>query len=66
VCPSNCRSGALPAYKVAKKQRHECEKVSGPREAMGELLHDIECIPVKHSETEEAVERAALGGAHED
>jgi hypothetical protein len=42
---------------VVKKQRHECEKVAGLEEAMGEVRRQIEGVPIKLSETEEAVER---------
>jgi chromosome segregation ATPase len=45
---------------VKKKQRRECEKVSGLQKAMGEVLYQIEGVTIRLSETEGAVERAAL------
>jgi myosin heavy subunit len=46
---------------VATKQRHEREKVSLLQKAMGEVRSQIGGVTVKLSETEKAVERAALG-----
>jgi hypothetical protein len=43
--------------KVAKKQRHERERVLGLQEAMGEIRRQIEGVMIKLSETDEAVER---------
>jgi cell division protein FtsB len=42
---------------VAKKQRHEREKVSGVQEVMGEVRRQIEGVTIKLSETHTAVER---------
>jgi uncharacterized protein YhaN len=53
---------------VAKKQRHEREKVSGLRKAMGKVRRQIEGVMIQFNQTEDAVEprvgpleRAALG-----
>jgi hypothetical protein len=46
---------------VAKKQRHERKKVSELQEAMGKVRRQIEGVMINLSETDEAVEWAALG-----
>jgi septation ring formation regulator EzrA len=43
--------------KITKKQQHERNKVSGLQEAVGEVRRQIDCVMIKLSETEEAVER---------